>query len=59
MATAIQWARSKHLSGVELTTDLDNIAACRFYLTLGFEFAGVRPEKTVAELVSLFHIQLQ
>ena len=37
---AIEWARDKGLAGIMLETQNNNLAACRFYESCGFELGG-------------------
>jgi ribosomal protein S18 acetylase RimI-like enzyme len=40
LSQGIEWARSKHLPGMMLKTQDNNVAACRFYESLGFQHGG-------------------
>lgn len=40
IARAIEWAKSKGFPGIMLETQNNNVAACRFYESCGFELRG-------------------
>jgi streptothricin acetyltransferase len=40
MDRAVLWARARDLPGIRLETQSNNVPACRFYKTYGFELGG-------------------
>ena len=40
MIAAVEWAQSKKLNGIMVSTDTDNLSACEFYASFGFVFCG-------------------
>ncbi len=56
---AVQWAKEKHLPGVMLETQNNNVAACRLYQACGFEIGGFdrllyRGELPATEEIALY-----